>query len=158
MTYRLSLPFALALLSGCFNAGLPQGPDAGIDADGGVPGAANAVCNATAECSSADLTCVNQGDTLRCRVRCDLDATDDPCGPGYTCQRAGTGGACVPGNTKGAPCPCDEGFSCATVTSDAGLDDTRCRTSCSPADAGAACGDGERCRAFAGEVDKGACL
>lgn len=102
-------------------------------------------------CDSSDLVCVStsQGDAGVvdfCRLRCTLGDNSDPCGDASSCGRlTDNSGACLPAGKKDEPCPCDEGFTCVILDTDAGQT-TICKSSCdTDIDAGPDAGIDSQC-------------
>jgi hypothetical protein len=152
------------------NANFDAGPlvddvDAGDDGVGGV----DEPCDQGAcHPSPPDLVCIDDGDDLICRIRCDPQANDDPCLIAKTCvalQSDLTQGACVPAGLLDEECPCDEGFACTRINPpDGGAQIERCKTSCDPnvtgPDGGTSneCTGGLTCQAFQSNPNEGVCL
>lgn len=170
-----------ALAAGCSDAETPNsGYDAGFR-DSGTPGdpdpdvgGPNQPCD-DLDCDSADLVCVTGG-TPTCRLLCDLNDDDDPCGPGFTCEELSNGsGACLVASLVDGPCPCDEvdpALVCTRVGT-ANVCKVGCDPSADPGDAGTGpdagldgqgCPPTTECRPFLTGVDggpspdEGACL
>lgn len=145
MFSRSSSLLCLLLLSSVVACSEAETPDAQFD--GGVPtdrpfdagpgfGSRDEPC-ANGRCESSALVCVAEpqpggGNLNICRERCDLQATDDPCGLGSTCARLLDGdGACLPAGRLDEDCPCDQGFECVALTdTGSGQQVSLCKVAC----------------------------
>ncbi len=108
-------------------------------------------------CVTGDLVCVDEpaGDT--CRQLC-TPGGDDVCGFRSRCidLPGELDGACFPASGQDGPCPCDDGFTCATVSEPLG---PLCYTSCAPADADPGCPtDRPVCAPLVEDPARGICL
>lgn len=183
MSCRSSLLACLLLLSSSLACSEAETPNAQFD--GGVPseapfdagpgfGSRDEPC-ASGRCESNDLVCVSEsiqggGTENICRFRCDVDATDDPCGLGSTCGLLQNDqGACLPAGGLDGDCPCDEGFSCALLPQGDGGNASICKRTCAlegpdggvldaGPDAVAACPGSQVCRRLQGSDNLGVCL
>ncbi len=176
----LSLSFLLLLaLVGCSEA---ETPDARFDAgprvvpglDGGPGfGSRDEPCASGNRCESGDLVCVNEtqpnGENESfCRLVCDQEATDDPCGDGSTCGRLQDDrGACLPAGGLDEECPCDDGFACTLLPSGDGGTDAICKQACPFADDDGGvtnpgdledCPAGQTCTRLQGSDGLGVCI
>jgi len=151
------LLLSLASVVACSDAVTPNANyEAGVVVtDGGDDvGGRDQPCTPSNTCNQGDLTCVRGGTNPNtCRLECDLDDDDDPCGALSTCRPLESGnGVCLPASTLDGPCPCDEGFACVN------LGGNICKIACAvgidggpddcPTDAG-------ECRPFQGGPDGG---